>query len=159
MSMVGSPKHVKNCVAAGVDIICAQGTEAGGHTGEISTLVLLPQVIDMCEGKALVVAAGGIYDGRGIAACLTMGAAGVWVGTAFLATPEANVEDTYKQKLLESESAETIRSETYTGRYEILTEIQGNLTDICDILAYLTDIFDRASAPPCGWNSWTCTAR
>ena len=116
MNMVGQPKHAEKALALGVDIICAQGTEAGGHTGEISTLVLLPQVIDMCEGKALVVAAGGIYDGRGIAACLAMGAAGVWVGTAFLATPEANVEDTYKQKLLESESAETIRSEIYTGR-------------------------------------------
>lgn len=116
MNMVGQPKHAEKALALGVDIICAQGTEAGGHTGDVSTLVLLPQVLDMCAGKALVVAAGGIYDGRGIAACLAMGATGVWVGTAFLATPEANVEDSYKKKLLESESTETIRSEIYTGR-------------------------------------------
>lgn len=116
MNMVGHPKHAAKALALGVDIVCAQGTEAGGHTGDISTLVLLPQVIDMCAGKALVVAAGGIFDGRGIAACLTMGASGVWVGTAFLATPEANVEDVYKQRLLESDSSQTIRSEIYTGR-------------------------------------------
>eukprot|EP01043_Picozoa_sp_COSAG02_P015856 COSAG02_NODE_685_length_18484_cov_49.605330_4_plen_361_part_00 len=116
MNMVGQPKHATKALALGVDIICAQGTEAGGHTGDISTLVLLPQVIDMCARKALVVAAGGIFDGRGIAACMAMGAAGVWVGTAFLATPEANVEDVYKQRLLESDSSQTIRSEIYTGR-------------------------------------------
>jgi len=82
----------------------------------VAPQVLLPQVIGMCAGKALVVAAGGIYDGRGIAACLSMGASGAWIGTAFLATPEANVEDVYKQKLLEADSSETIRSEIYTGR-------------------------------------------
>ena len=71
MNMVGAPKHASRALAAGVDIICAQGTEAGAHTGDISTLVLLPQVVDICKGTAvLVVGAGGICDGRGIAACL-----------------------------------------------------------------------------------------
>ena len=116
MNMVGQPRHAEKALAVGVDIICAQGTEAGGHTGDVSTLVLIPQIVDACAGKALVVAAGGIYNGRQIAACLAMGASGVWIGTAFLATPEANVELRYKEKLLTAQSHETIRSEIYTGR-------------------------------------------
>jgi len=74
MNMIGSPKHVKGCLAAGVDIICAQGGEGGGHTGSVSSLVLLPQVVDMCAGtNLLVVGAGGIVNGRGIAAALALG--------------------------------------------------------------------------------------
>ena len=116
MSMVGAPKHATYCLASGVDIICAQGTEAGAHTGDVSTMVLLPQVVDLCEGKALVVGAGGVYDGRGVAACLAFGAAGVWIGTKFLATPEANVSDAYKAAVLASASTDTVRTEIFTGR-------------------------------------------
>lgn len=116
MSMVGAPKHATGCLASGVDIICAQGTEAGAHTGDVSTMVLLPQVVDICRDRALVVGAGGIYDGRGVAACLALGAHGVWIGTKFLATPEANVSDTYKQALLAAQSTDTIRTEIFTGR-------------------------------------------
>ena len=100
MNMIGQPRHAEKALELGVDIICAQGTEAGGHTGEVSTMVLLPQVVKLCAGKALVVGAGGIWDGAQVAACLAMGAAGVWVGTAFLATPEANAELKYKQALV-----------------------------------------------------------
>jgi NAD(P)H-dependent flavin oxidoreductase YrpB (nitropropane dioxygenase family) len=117
MNMIGDPKHVKACAAAGVDIIGAQGTEAGGHTGEISTLVLIPQVVDAArEHGMLVVGAGGIWDGRGVAACLALGADGVWVGSRFLVTPEANVPDAYKQALISAQSGETMRSAVYTGR-------------------------------------------
>ena len=108
MNMIGSPKHVSGCIKAGVDIVCAQGTEAGAHTGDVSTLVLTPQVADVCKKAGVVcVAAGGIYDGRGVAASLVLGAHGVWVGTRFLATPEANVTPYYKQQMLESTSNES----------------------------------------------------
>ena len=66
VNLIGSPRHVKKCLRVGVDIICAQGTEAGAHTGDISTMVLLPQVVDLCRAHdVLVVGAGGIYDGTG----------------------------------------------------------------------------------------------
>ncbi|MEC7984149.1 MAG: nitronate monooxygenase [Myxococcota bacterium] len=117
MNMVGSPKHIKYCIAAGVDIVCAQGTEAGGHTGAISTLVLLPQVVDLCkEAGILVVGAGGLYDGRGIAACFALGAEGVWMGSRFIPTHEANTYPAYKQAILKARSDDTIQTEIVTGR-------------------------------------------
>ena len=117
MNMVGAPKHVKYCIEAGVDIICAQGTEAGGHTGKISTLVLLPQVVDLCKKAGIiVVGAGGIYDGRGIAACLALGAEGVWMGSRFITTSEANARKSYKKAILESKFGDTIQTEIITGR-------------------------------------------
>jgi NAD(P)H-dependent flavin oxidoreductase YrpB (nitropropane dioxygenase family) len=117
MNMVGAPKHVHYCIDAGVDIICAQGTEAGGHTGDISTLVLLPQVVDLCaDTDILVVGAGGFYDGRGIAAALALGADGVWLGSRFIMTKEANVQGSYQKAIQNSGSGNTIRTEIYTGR-------------------------------------------
>eukprot|EP00937_MAST-01D_sp_MAST-1D-sp2_P000683 g683.t1 len=116
MNMVGAPRHCRGCLAAGVDIICAQGTEAGAHTGEIGTMVLVPQVVDACAGRALVVGAGGVGDGRAVAACMALGACGAWIGSRFLATPEANVPEAYKQALLASSTADTIRTEIFTGR-------------------------------------------
>jgi NAD(P)H-dependent flavin oxidoreductase YrpB (nitropropane dioxygenase family) len=91
-NMVGHPQHVSKALAAGVDLIIAQGTEGGGHTGEVATLVLIPQAVDLCRGRTSplndapvqVVAAGGIVDGRGVAAALALGATGVWVGTRFI---------------------------------------------------------------------------
>merc|ERR1719223_799867 len=97
MNMIGAVKHVDKALAAGVDIVCAQGSEAGGHTGDIATSILIPKVVDACSGhmspltgkQVPVVAAGGIFDGRGLAMALSAGAAGVWVGTRFVACEEA----------------------------------------------------------------------
>lgn len=124
MAMVGSPRHVRKNLDAGVDLLCAQGTEGGGHTGEIGTLVLIPQVVDLCKGRCspltnepvYVVAAGGIYDGRTLAASLALGAVGVWVGTRFLASTEATTTKIHKLKLLEARSDDTMRTVLYTGR-------------------------------------------
>ena len=117
MNMIGSPKHVKGCIRSGVDIVCAQGTEAGAHTGAISTMVLVPQVVDLLKGTGiLTVGAGGIYDGRGVAACFALGAEGVWLGSRFIVSPEANVPKYYKQAILESTSDDTVQTEIYTGR-------------------------------------------
>jgi len=117
MNMVGAKKHVKKALAVNVDIICAQGTEAGGHTGDVSTLVLVPQVADECrEAGKICVAAGGLYDGRGIAACLALGAEGVWMGTRFLASPEANITTYNRNALIQSTSNDTRRTEIYSGR-------------------------------------------
>ena len=94
MNMVGAPKHVPKALAVGVDIICAQGAEAGGHVGSIPTSLLLPMCVDLCRGKRMtlypqhqvpVVGAGGIYDGRGLAMALSFGCQAVWVGTRFVA--------------------------------------------------------------------------
>eukprot|EP00938_MAST-03A_sp_MAST-3A-sp1_P004556 g4556.t1 len=124
MSMIGSPRHVRKCLDVGVDIICAQGTEGGGHTGEIATMALIPQVVDACAGRVspltgnpiIVVAAGGIYDGRTIAAALSLGASGVWIGTRFLASDEAATTIRHKKVLLEARADDTMRTVIFTGR-------------------------------------------
>lgn len=117
MNMAGHPKHVGKALEQGVDIICAQGTEAGGHTGDISTLVLVPQCADLVrKHNAVLVGAGGIFDGRGIAACMALGASGVWVGTRFICTPEANVSGGQKRNIVESGSDQTRRIEIFSGR-------------------------------------------
>merc|ERR1719160_185867 len=121
--MVGAPHHVQKALDVGVDIICAQGNEAGGHTGEVATFPLIPQCVDICRGKKNyfgtqipVVGAGGIYDGRGLAACLSLGASGVWVGTRFIATPEAATPRIHKEKVINAKSSDTMRTVIYTGR-------------------------------------------
>lgn len=117
MNMIGSPKHVKGCLATGVDIICAQGGEGGGHTGSVSSMVLLPQVVDLCRNSGvLVVGAGGLVNGRGIAAALALGADGVWMGSRFIVTPEANAPPELKQCLLKATSDDTVHTRLYTGR-------------------------------------------
>lgn len=122
-NMVGSPKHVRAALANGVDMIIAQGHEGGGHTGDITTTVLIPQVADLCRGKknffgqdVVVVAAGGIYDGRGLAAALTFGAAGVWVGTAFITAQESGATPMHQKMVIEHNSWDTIRTSAMTGR-------------------------------------------
>ena len=90
-SMCGRVRHAVAAVEAGCDMVIAQGTEAGGHTGLVATLPLVPQVVDAVGERVPVVAAGGIFDGRGLAAALALGADGAWVGTRFIATPEAHV--------------------------------------------------------------------
>jgi enoyl-[acyl-carrier protein] reductase II len=116
VSMCGKVRHAVNAVAAGCDIVVAQGTEAGGHTGSVATMALVPQVVDAVGSQVPVVAAGGIVDGRGLAAALSLGADGVWVGTRFIATPEARSVIGYKDKLLAAAEDETVVSRAYTGK-------------------------------------------
>ena len=110
LQSVGSAEEAKNAVEAGVDVIVAQGWEAGGHVqSEVATLPLVPRVVDAVPDTP-VIAAGGIADGRGIAAALTLGADGAWLGTRFLATEEARVHRSYRQRVLEADETETVYS-------------------------------------------------
>jgi nitronate monooxygenase len=97
---------------AGVDVITAQGTEAGGHTGQVSTLPLVPAVVD-AVAPVPVIAAGGIADGRGIAAALMLGAEGVWLGTRFLPAPESGVASAAKQRVLDADADDTVLTEVF----------------------------------------------
>merc|ERR1712084_80550 len=124
MGMIGHVKHVEKALAAGVDIICAQGGEGGGHTGDIPTSILLPKVVEAVQGKTspltggpvLVVGAGGIYDGRGLALALAVGCSGVWVGTRFIASDEAGAGPLHKKKVVSSDYSDTMRTIIYSGR-------------------------------------------
>ena len=116
VSMCGKVRHAVAAVEAGCDIVVAQGTEAGGHTGTVATLPLVPQVVDAVGDRVPVVAAGGIVDGRGLAAALALGADGVWVGTRFIATPEAHGVDGYKDVLLRTGEDGTVVTRAYTGK-------------------------------------------
>ena len=115
-SMCGKVRHAVNAVAGGVDFVVAQGTEAGGHTGTVATMALVPQVVDAVGEQVPVVAAGGLYDGRGLAASLALGADGVWIGTRFIATPEARAVNGYKEALLATAEDGTVVSRSYTGK-------------------------------------------
>lgn len=114
ISLVGSLKAALAAEARGVDAIVAQGHEAGGHTGRTSTLVLVPQVVDAVSVP--VIAAGGISDARGLAAAIMLGAEGVLIGTALLATPEAQTAETHKQAVVDMVHDQTVVSRTYTGK-------------------------------------------
>ena len=114
-SIAGKVKHAVGAVNEGVDFVIVQGYEAGGHTGEIALSVLLPQVVDAVASKVPVVAAGGIYDGRGMAAAMMLGACGVWVGTRFMMTPESKTHEKYKAKLLRAGSDDTTVTKAFTG--------------------------------------------
>lgn len=118
-ALVGAKEHAVKQVAAGVDLIIAQGTEAGGHCGEVSTLVLVPEVIAAVEatGKNVpVLAAGGIVTGRQMAACVALGAAGAWTGSVWLTTEEAETAPYTVQKMLAATSRDTVRSSGRTGK-------------------------------------------
>lgn len=115
VALVGNTKNAKRVAAAGVDIVVAQGTEAGGHTGRVATMALVPQVVD-AVAPLPVVAAGGIADGRGLAAALALGADGVWCGTAFLATHEANIYDWQKERIIAATDEDTIVTRLYSGK-------------------------------------------
>ncbi|WP_425045184.1 nitronate monooxygenase [Primorskyibacter sp. S87] len=114
-ALVGSKKHAERQVAAGVDILVAAGGEAGGHCGEISTLVLVPEVVSIA-GNTPVLAAGGIVTGRQMAAAMAMGAAGAWCGSVWLTTAEGEPGEVIKRKMLEASSADTVRSRSRTGK-------------------------------------------
>jgi enoyl-[acyl-carrier protein] reductase II len=115
-SMCGKVRHAVAAVASGCDFVVAQGTEAGGHTGTVATMALVPQVVDAVNGKVPVVAAGGIYDGRGLIASLALGAEAVWIGTKFIATHEAHTGNGYKEKMLTMAEDDTVISKAYTGK-------------------------------------------
>jgi NAD(P)H-dependent flavin oxidoreductase YrpB (nitropropane dioxygenase family) len=114
-ALAGAPVHAERHVATGVDIVVAQGTEAGGHTGEISTMVLVPQVVDAIAPTP-VVAAGGIANGRQVAAAMALGAEGVWCGSVWLTTEEAETDRASKEKFLQASSRDTVRSRSRTGK-------------------------------------------
>jgi enoyl-[acyl-carrier protein] reductase II len=116
LSMCGKVRHAIAAVEAGCDIVVAQGTEAGGHTGQIATLPLVTQIVEAVGDRVPVVAAGGISDGRGLAAALALGADGVWVGTRFIATPEANTGVGFKDALLRSREDDTVISKGFSGK-------------------------------------------
>ncbi|KAM7220962.1 Nitronate monooxygenase domain containing protein [Rhypophila decipiens] len=124
MNMIGHPKHVKKCLDLGVDIICAQGGEGGGHTGDVPTTVLIPAVAEAVKGHkspltggpVLVVAAGGIHNGQLLAASLMMGASAVWVGTRFVLSEEAGASKAHKEAVRTAGFTDTIRTLIFTGR-------------------------------------------
>lgn len=128
MNMVGHPRHAEKALAAGVDLVCAQGGEGGGHTGDVPTSVLVPAVVDAARRfrpyppllggnrPALVLAAGGVSDGRSLASSLMLGAAGVWVGTRFVASAEAGCSDEHKDEVVSCGLTDTERTLVVSGR-------------------------------------------
>jgi NAD(P)H-dependent flavin oxidoreductase YrpB (nitropropane dioxygenase family) len=122
MNMIGHPKHVAKCVEAGVDILGAQGSEGGGHTGNIPTGILVTSVAKMVRGvksgftgeDVQVVAAGGMVDGEGLAAAIMMGASGVWMGTRFLLAEEATVARAFQEAVQSAGYDDTIRTIIYS---------------------------------------------
>lgn len=122
--MVGHPKHVPKALEVGVDIICAQAGEGGGHTGDIPASILIPACVDAVKGHkspltgkpVYVVGAGAVYDGRGLAANLSWGAEAVWVGTRFVASQEASAPKAHKEAILSAGYEDAILTLIYTGR-------------------------------------------
>jgi NAD(P)H-dependent flavin oxidoreductase YrpB (nitropropane dioxygenase family) len=114
-ALAGAAQHAERHVRAGVDLIVAQGYEAGGHTGEIGSMVLIPEIVD-AVGDTPVLGAGGIGRGRQMAAAMALGAAGVWCGSVWLTTDEAETHPVVKQKFLAAGSADTVRSRSRTGK-------------------------------------------
>ncbi len=114
-ALAGKAEHAKRHVEMGTDIVVAQGYEAGGHTGEIATMVLVPEVVD-AVAPVPVLAAGGIASGRQVAASLALGAQGVWTGSVWLTTEEAETHPVVKQKFLDATSSDTSRSRSRTGK-------------------------------------------
>ncbi|KZT20112.1 2-nitropropane dioxygenase [Neolentinus lepideus HHB14362 ss-1] len=124
MNMVGHPKHVTKALEAGVDLICAQAGEGGGHTGDIPATILIPACVDIVKGHkspltgqpVYVIGAGAVYDGRGLAANLAWGAQGVWVGTRFVASVEAGAPKAHKEAVLAAGYDDAVTTLIYTGR-------------------------------------------
>ena len=118
-ALVGAKKHAINQVNAGVDVLIVAGGEAGGHCGEVSTMVLIPEVYDAVKHMkdVSILAAGGIATGSQMAAAMAMGAAGVWCGSVWLTTTEAETNPIVKEKMIAASSADTVRSKSRTGKY------------------------------------------
>jgi len=124
MNMIGHPKHIKKCLDLGVDLICAQGGEGGGHTGDVPTSVFIPAAVKMVQGykspltgeQVQIVAAGGLYSGQSLAAMLTFGAAGVWVGTRFILAEEAGAPKAHQEAVRTAGWDDNVRTIIFTGR-------------------------------------------
>jgi NAD(P)H-dependent flavin oxidoreductase YrpB (nitropropane dioxygenase family) len=114
-ALAGAASHAERHVNAGVDLIVAQGSEAGGHTGEIGSMVLIPEIVDAVRDVP-VLGAGGIGHGRQMAAAMALGAQGVWCGSVWLTTEEAETHPTVKDKMLQARSSDTVRSRSRTGK-------------------------------------------
>jgi NAD(P)H-dependent flavin oxidoreductase YrpB (nitropropane dioxygenase family) len=134
-ALAGKAAHAVRHKAAGADLIVAQGTEAGGHTGEVSTMVLIPEVVDQVAPTP-VIAAGGIANGRQLAAALALGAEGVWCGSVWLTTEEAETHPVVKEKFLAATSSDTVRSRSLTGKPARM------------LRSAWTEEWDREDAPP-----------
>lgn len=135
-AMCGKASHAKRQRDAGVELIVAQGTEAGGHTGDIASMVLLPQVVEACGPDVPVLAAGGITRGSQIAAALAMGAQGVWCGTVWLGTRESELDPFEKQVLFETRTEDAVRRKARTGK------------TVRMIRSQLSEAWERPDAPP-----------
>ncbi|KAI9755893.1 MAG: translation initiation factor eIF3 subunit g [Chaenotheca gracillima] len=124
MNMIGHPKHVKKCLEVGADMICAQGGEGGGHTGDVPTTILIPTVAAMCRGKkspltgkdVQVIAAGGLFNGQSVAAALMLGANAVWIGTRFVLSEEAGAPKAHQEAVRTSGFDDNVRTIIFTGR-------------------------------------------
>lgn len=114
MCMAGNVRHAVKAAEAGCDVVIAQGTEAGGHTGSVASLALWPQVVDAVDVP--VIAAGGLFDGRGLAAALALGCHGIWMGTRFIASTEAHAGQPYKDAILAMSEGDTVISRAFTGK-------------------------------------------
>jgi NAD(P)H-dependent flavin oxidoreductase YrpB (nitropropane dioxygenase family) len=122
---VGSVADAVTAVADGIDLVIAQGTEAGGHNyGTAGTIALTPAIVDAVGDKALVLAAGGIADGRGLAAALMLGADGAWIGTRFVATREAAVADEYKQRIVDCDTSGTVLTHIFGREHPVFNPIR-----------------------------------
>jgi enoyl-[acyl-carrier protein] reductase II len=127
MALCGNVKQARDHAANGVDVIIAQGHEGGGHTGRVGGVVLTPAVVDAVAPR-LVVAAGGLADGRGLVAALALGAAGVWMGTRFIATVEAHGHDNYKRKIAAVDEEGTVVTRAVSGKPN--RQIRNNFTRV-----------------------------
>lgn len=134
-AMVGKARHARKHIQAGVEVIIAQGTEAGGHTGDLTTMVLVPEIVATAGESVPVLAAGGITQGSQIAAALAMGAQGVWLGTIWLGTVESELGEFEKQVLFATESDGTIRSRARTGK------------TVRMVRSELSEAFERTDSP------------
>lgn len=114
ISMCGTVDHARKAEQAGCDVVVAQGTEAGGHTGKVAAMALIPQTVDAV--RIPVLGAGAIIDGRGLVAALSLGAQGVWMGTRFIATTEARAATQFKQRILAARGADTTVTRCYSGK-------------------------------------------
>ncbi|TXL65305.1 NAD(P)H-dependent flavin oxidoreductase [Zeimonas arvi] len=117
LSLIGSPRHARAAMAAGVEILVAQGYDAGGHTGPIGTMSLIPQIVEMARPAGIpVIAAGGIATGSQLLAALAMGAQGAWLGTAWLAARENHTQRTLLRKLIDAGSEDTVITRAHSGK-------------------------------------------
>lgn len=126
LSIVGSARHARSAIKAGTDVVVVQGTEGGGHTGDVGLITLLAEVLEFATVP--VVAAGGLVNGAQIAGVLTQGAQGVWVGTRFIGTREASVGPNYKQSIVDAGYDQTIRSLLFDGLY--VRQLKNRFTDV-----------------------------